>query len=227
MLQLLHCFLFVMTCFAERCTMHDYEGDQKRFGVAAYDNQPPWCGQKYSNYNVSRIMAMSIMTRTNCDKCFLVTGEKSVYILGVDKKADPGLDIARSSFVELFPNSDPLNPQDCSFVQVPLWHCTQSGPPPPSVVSVSQPSVSPPSVSQPSVVSVSPPSVSPPSVSPPSVVSVSPPSVSLPSVCSNAGYMRCNDDGGYSVCNNGIWINMICAPGTTCRKWDHWIICDV
>ena len=111
--------------FQGRCTYHDYQGDQQRFGVSVYDNNPPWCGHRYSDLQLGRVMAVHGLDGTMCNQCFQVIGSAgSVYILAVDQKADEGLDIAKTSFEELFPGQDPLNPQICTWTQVDASYCS-------------------------------------------------------------------------------------------------------
>ncbi|KAJ3278135.1 hypothetical protein HK104_002611 [Borealophlyctis nickersoniae] len=110
------------------CTYHDYEGDKARFGPA-YDNNPGWCGIRYSALNAARITAISTMDEHLCGKCLEITSSSSgsgpsQYVLAIDQKAAPGLDIARTSFAAMFPGSNPLDPQTCMYRIVADSMCT-------------------------------------------------------------------------------------------------------
>ena len=41
----------------------------------------------------------------------------------------------------------------------------------------------------------------------------------------NNGHMRCKGE-SFDTCVNGVWINRICAPGTTCKQVANSIVCD-
>jgi hypothetical protein len=108
-----------------RATYHDYEGDRARLG-RAYDNSPGWCGIRYSVLNVARITAINGMNAGLCNQCLEVqnvNGGPVVYVLAVDWKADPGLDIARSSYAALTPGANPLDPQQVRYRVVDPSHC--------------------------------------------------------------------------------------------------------
>ncbi|KAJ3289354.1 hypothetical protein HK104_007522 [Borealophlyctis nickersoniae] len=108
-----------------RCTYHDYEGDKSRLGTS-YDDSPGWCGYRYSVLDVSRITAVSGMDVALCGKCLEISGANggpSTYVMAVDQKGDPGLDVARTSFAKTFPGSNPLDPQSCRYRVVSDDYC--------------------------------------------------------------------------------------------------------
>ncbi|KAJ3272849.1 hypothetical protein HDV01_005172 [Terramyces sp. JEL0728] len=108
-----------------RCTYHPYEEDMKSLG-SAYDNSPGWCGIRYTMLNVARIVAVHGLGAGNCNMCLEManaSGGPSVYILAVDQKGDPGLDVAKSSFQAAFPNSNALDPEVCKWRVVDHSHC--------------------------------------------------------------------------------------------------------
>lgn len=114
-----------------RCTTHDYEGSASALGgVEALDNSPAWCGMRYSMLNIARITAVNgLNLPAYCNLCLEITGDASsnkqpVYVLAVDQKGDPGLDIARSSFQKIFPNKNWLDPQICNWRVVDSSYCT-------------------------------------------------------------------------------------------------------
>ncbi|KAJ3278737.1 hypothetical protein HK104_002067 [Borealophlyctis nickersoniae] len=100
------------------CTYHDYEGDKANLG-AAYDNSPGWCGIRYSALNAARITAIDTMHESLCGKCLEIASSSgsgpSQYVLAIDQKGAPGLDVARTSFAAAFPGSNPLDPQSCMY----------------------------------------------------------------------------------------------------------------
>ncbi|KAJ3308738.1 hypothetical protein HDV04_000834 [Boothiomyces sp. JEL0838] len=108
-----------------RCTYHPYEEDMKSLGNA-YDNSPGWCGIRYTMLNVARIVAVHGLGAGNCNMCLEMAnanGGPSVYILAVDQKGDPGLDVAKSSFQAAFPNSNALDPEVCKWRVVDHSFC--------------------------------------------------------------------------------------------------------
>lgn len=107
-----------------RCTFHDYEGTFNTFGMQL-DYSPPYCGMRYSVLNNARVMAVSFMEPGMCNQCIQVFGASgsSAYILAVDRKEADGLDIAGSSFQALFPGSNVLDPQTCSYQVVDHSYC--------------------------------------------------------------------------------------------------------
>lgn len=112
-----------------RCTYHDYEGDQARYGIQAYDDSPGWCGIRYSSLNLARVTAAHTITPQLCGKCLAVQSASSSsapvhYLLMIDQKGDPGLDIAKTSFQALFPNNNPLDPETCNFAVVDDKFCS-------------------------------------------------------------------------------------------------------
>lgn len=123
---MINIFLFINFVFAftGRCTYHDYEGGMMKLGPEAYDNAPGWCGIRYSSLDLTRVMAINGINEGGCNKCYQVSSPySSLYILAIDYKADPGLDISKSGFQALFPNDDPLNPQVCDWQEVDFSFC--------------------------------------------------------------------------------------------------------
>lgn len=107
------------------CTFHDYEADKQQLGTS-YDNSPGWCGTRYSSLNVARITAISGLSGSLCNACLEITsasGGPSEYVLAVDQKQGNGLDIAKSSFQNVFPGKNPLDPQMCRFRVVENKFC--------------------------------------------------------------------------------------------------------
>lgn len=108
-----------------RCTFHDYEGMSAQLGLAL-DNSPGWCGTRYSVLNVARVTAVNGMGAGLCNQCLEITGSNggpAVYVLAIDNKADPGLDVARSSFQALFPSANAYDPQLCNWRVVEPSRC--------------------------------------------------------------------------------------------------------
>ncbi|KAJ3252414.1 hypothetical protein HK103_001581 [Boothiomyces macroporosus] len=113
-------FLLIQTIAAQwstgLCTFHDYEGDYNRFGKAL-DNNPGWCGIRYSVLNVARITAMHGISASSCNQCLEFSAADgsgpSVYVLVVDQKGAEGLDVAQSSFAAAFPGKNSLDPETC------------------------------------------------------------------------------------------------------------------
>ncbi|KAI8925978.1 hypothetical protein BC831DRAFT_458506 [Entophlyctis helioformis] len=108
-----------------RCTYHPYEEDKARLG-ASYDNSPAWCGIRYSALNAARIVAVNGLGTGMCAQCIEFRGANggpSMFVLAVDQKGDPGLDVARSSFQAAFPGSNPLDPQVCAWRIVAPSNC--------------------------------------------------------------------------------------------------------
>ena len=62
-----------------------------------------------------------------CNKCVRIKGLNSIgpsmYVLMIDRKAAPGLDIAKTTFMELFPDKNPLDPQQCEYSIVEDIYC--------------------------------------------------------------------------------------------------------
>ena len=109
-----------MSGSSARCTYHDYESYEP---VASFENSPAWCGIRYSQLNLARITAVNGLGGDGCAKCLRVSGPAgSLYVLAVDTKADPGLDIARSSFAAIT-NENVLNPISCSWTVVADSYC--------------------------------------------------------------------------------------------------------
>ncbi|KAJ3280785.1 hypothetical protein HK104_000405 [Borealophlyctis nickersoniae] len=108
------------------CTFHNYEGDKARLG-AAYDNSPGWCGIRYSALNAARITAVhGLDTGAKCGLCLEIasaSGGPSAYVLAVDQKGAPGLDVAKSSFQAIFPKANPYDPQTCKWRTVASSLC--------------------------------------------------------------------------------------------------------
>jgi len=106
------------------CTFHDYEGSYQTYGIQL-DNNPPYCGERYSVLNVARIVATSFMEPNMCNQCIQIFGSPghSLYVLAVDKREAFGLDIAGSSFQALFPESNILDPQTCTYQIVDPSFC--------------------------------------------------------------------------------------------------------
>jgi hypothetical protein len=107
-------------------TYHDYEADRLLLG-SSYDNSPGWCGIRYSVLNVARITAINGMNEGLCNQCLAVqnvNGGPIVYVLAVDQKQGPGLDIAKSSYQAINPNGDPLDPSTVRYQLVDSSHCT-------------------------------------------------------------------------------------------------------
>ncbi|KAL2911795.1 hypothetical protein HK105_208728 [Polyrhizophydium stewartii] len=108
-----------------RCTYHPYEEDMARLGDS-YDNGPGWCGFRYTALNVARIVAVHGMDDGQCGQCLEfrnAAGGPSIFVLAVDWKGDPGLDLSRSSFAAAFPGQNPLDPQTCAWRYVPISSC--------------------------------------------------------------------------------------------------------
>ncbi|KAI8898152.1 hypothetical protein BC833DRAFT_590977 [Globomyces pollinis-pini] len=108
-----------------QCTFHNYEGDMKSLGKQ-YDNTPGWCGIRYSKLNVARITAVHGLQANMCNQCLEMVNSKggpSVFVLAVDQKGDPGLDVAKSSFMATFPGANPLDPQSCKWRVVDPTKC--------------------------------------------------------------------------------------------------------
>jgi hypothetical protein len=108
-----------------KCTFHPYESDKEKWNIE-YDNSPGWCGIRYSMLNVARITAINGMNSALCNQCIQVQGSKGgpfIYVLAVDYKEAPGLDIAKSSFQALFPKSNPFDPQICRWRVVNPKYC--------------------------------------------------------------------------------------------------------
>ncbi|KAJ3050142.1 hypothetical protein HK097_008867 [Rhizophlyctis rosea] len=109
------------------CTYHDYEGDKARLGES-YDSSPGWCGTRYSSLNVGRVTAVSTMNPSLCNKCLEIQSADgdgpSTYVLAIDQKGAPGLDVARSSFASTFPHDNPLDPQTCRWRVVEDSYCS-------------------------------------------------------------------------------------------------------
>ncbi|KAL5035385.1 hypothetical protein RTP6_003089 [Batrachochytrium dendrobatidis] len=111
---------------ADRCTSHPYEQDLARFGAATYDNAPGWCGIRYSSLDITRIVAVHGLDESMCGQCIEfknAAGGPAQYVLAVDQKADPGLDLAITSLKNAFPGQDPLNPQKCDWKVVDQQFC--------------------------------------------------------------------------------------------------------
>ena len=109
-----------MSGSSARCTYHDYESYEP---VASFENSPGWCGIRYSQLNLARITAVNGLGGDGCAKCLRVSGPAgSLYVLAVDTKADPGLDIARTSFAAIT-NTNVLNPISCSWTVVADSFC--------------------------------------------------------------------------------------------------------
>ena len=110
-----------MSGSSARCTYHDYESYEP---VANFENSPGWCGIRYSQLNLARITAVNGLGGDGCAKCLRVSGPAgSLYVLAIDTKADPGLDIARSSFAAIT-NENVLNPVSCSWTVVADSFCS-------------------------------------------------------------------------------------------------------
>ena len=108
-----------------RCTFHPYEEDFARLGQDL-DNSPGWCGIRYSVLNLARIVAVNGLEAKNCVQCLEVSsasGGPKTFILAVDKKSDPGLDVAKSSYEAMFPGKNPLDPQLCQWKVVSYQKC--------------------------------------------------------------------------------------------------------
>jgi hypothetical protein len=121
--NLLITYAYAQEWFQDRCTFHDYESYKP---LRQYDNSPGWCGVRYSVLNVARITAVNGMNADGCNRCLEVTGADGtnpIYVLAVDFKADPGLDIAKSSYMALFPNQNPLDPNICRWRRVNPSFC--------------------------------------------------------------------------------------------------------
>jgi hypothetical protein len=79
--------------------------------------------------NIARITAVNgLNTPSNCNQCLEISGDgrsnqQPVYVLAVDQKGDPGLDIARSSYQKLFPDKNWLDPQICNWRVVDSSYC--------------------------------------------------------------------------------------------------------
>jgi hypothetical protein len=124
--SLLFILASISTVFAQvLATYHDYEGDRATLG-RAYDNSPGWCGIRYSVLNVARITAVNGLGESMCNQCLEVqnaNGGPIVYVLAVDQKQGPGLDIARSSYAALTPAANPLDPQQVRYRVVDHSNC--------------------------------------------------------------------------------------------------------
>eukprot|EP00842_Homolaphlyctis_polyrhiza_P003779 jgi/Hompol1/4401/HPOL_007084-RA len=97
------------------CTYQAYEEDKARLGAAA-DNAPGWCGIRYSALNAARIVAVNGLSDGLCAQCLEIKGNgPSVYVLAIDLKEAPGLDIAGTSFHNLFPDRNILDPETCNW----------------------------------------------------------------------------------------------------------------
>ncbi|RKO97737.1 hypothetical protein CAUPRSCDRAFT_10612 [Caulochytrium protostelioides] len=111
-----------------RCTYHDYEALQKEYTPSVFDNSPGWCGYRYSSMRLTHVMAMNGVTGLKCNTCYAVrdavrADTPTQYILAIDQKGDPGLDIALTAFKQIFPNENPLDPQTCSWEEVDASNC--------------------------------------------------------------------------------------------------------
>ncbi|KAI8898153.1 hypothetical protein BC833DRAFT_614955 [Globomyces pollinis-pini] len=109
-----------------RCTYHPYEDDYNKLGPSTYDNSPGWCGIRYSKLNVARITAVHGLGESQCNQCLEMmnaNGGPTVYVLAVDQKGDPGLDVAKASFMATFPGANPLDPQNCKWRPVEPSKC--------------------------------------------------------------------------------------------------------
>jgi hypothetical protein len=110
------------------CTYHPYQEDLKRFGEP-YDNNPGWCGTRYTMLNVARITAIHGITADTCNQCLEVQNARSpgqsIYVLVTDRKEAPGLDMALDSFRLVAPGSNPLDPQLCRWKFVGANKCGQ------------------------------------------------------------------------------------------------------
>ncbi|KAJ3071089.1 hypothetical protein HK102_006516, partial [Quaeritorhiza haematococci] len=83
-----------------------------------FKTAPPWCGMRYSKLNAASITAISGINANMCNQCLevqAVGGGPTRYVLIVDQKGAPGLDIALTSFSALFPGKNPLDPQTCQW----------------------------------------------------------------------------------------------------------------
>ncbi|KAJ3038368.1 hypothetical protein HDV00_000789 [Rhizophlyctis rosea] len=109
------------------CTYHDYEGDKELLGFA-YDSSPGWCGTRYSSLYVARVTAVSTMNPALCNKCLEIQSSSgsgpSAYVLAIDQKGAPGLDVAKTSFASIFPGQNPLDPQNCRWRVVDDSYCS-------------------------------------------------------------------------------------------------------
>ncbi|KAL2911798.1 hypothetical protein HK105_208731 [Polyrhizophydium stewartii] len=108
-----------------RCTYHPYQEDLARLG-SAYDNSPGWCGIRYTALDITRVVAVNGVTAGDCAQCLEfrnAAGGPSEFVLIIDQKGDPGLDISRSSFSAAFPGQNPLDPQTCAWRIVDPSNC--------------------------------------------------------------------------------------------------------
>ncbi|KAJ2992211.1 hypothetical protein HDV02_003197 [Globomyces sp. JEL0801] len=83
-------------------------------------------GTRYSKLNIARITAVHGLQAGLCNQCLEMmnaNGGPSVYVLAVDQKGDPGLDVAISSFSAAFPGANPLDPQTCKWRVVDPSKC--------------------------------------------------------------------------------------------------------
>ena len=108
---------------SNRCTYHHYESFVP---AEIYDNSPGWCGIRYSSLDLTRVTAVNGMNEGGCNQCLEVTAEggNTIYVLAIDFKADPGLDISETSFHHMFPDGNPLDPITCSWNVVDPCYCT-------------------------------------------------------------------------------------------------------
>ena len=92
------------------------------------------CGTEYGHLNIGYVMSIDDGTGSGCNRCYAVKSQltgKEVYILGVDIKGSPGLDIGESAWADLGHNervntNDPhhyANMQTCEWKQVAASNC--------------------------------------------------------------------------------------------------------
>ncbi|OAJ37979.1 hypothetical protein BDEG_21947 [Batrachochytrium dendrobatidis JEL423] len=109
------------------CTYHPYEEDLARLGATAYDNAPGWCGIRYSALNIQRIVAVNGLGSSMCAQCLEfrnAAGGPSMFVLAVDQKGAPGLDVSHTSFQNAFPGANALDPQTCSWRITSQSYCS-------------------------------------------------------------------------------------------------------
>lgn len=92
----------------------------------SYTKQTTSCGTEYGHLNIGYVMSIDDGTGLGCNRCYAVTSQatgKQVYILGVDRKGSPGLDIGESAWADLGHDerSDTSSPLHYAQVQQCKW----------------------------------------------------------------------------------------------------------
>lgn len=92
-----------------------------------FRKDPGWCGIRYSSLNVQRIVSMSNISPELCGKCVKLQGANGgpvQYALAMDQRGAAGLDISKTTYENMFPGQNPLNPQQCVYEVVHDSFCS-------------------------------------------------------------------------------------------------------